>query len=441
VTDLLAARSQMAMSLAFHIVFAVAGIAMPLLMCLAEGRWRKTRDPVDLELAKRWMRGTAILFAVGAVSGTVLSFELGLLWPRFMALAGPIIGMPFSLEGFAFFLEAIFLGIYLYGWQRVPPLAHWLAGWMVALCGALSGVFVVTANAWMNTPAGFRWQDGRAWDVDPIAAVLNPAAFTQCLHMAIAAYVAIGFAVAGIHAHALRREKSNRFHRHALALALRGGGSYAVHQTRSGDLSAKHVAKHQPVKLAAMEGQWETRTHAPLRVGGWPDEENERTIGAIEIPGMLSWLGYGDVNARVQGLSDVPKENRPPVAIVHVAFQVMVGCGTVLALLALVAAALAWKRRGLPDSDGFLRAVTWCSPLGLVALEAGWTVTEVGRQPWVITGFLRTKDAVTPMPGLVVPFLAFTLLYVFLAAVVIVLLRRQVFASPRAAELPREPAS
>jgi cytochrome d ubiquinol oxidase subunit I len=434
VTDLLAARSQMAMSLAFHIVFAVAGIAMPVLMCLAEGRWLRTKDPVDLELAQRWMRGTAILFAVGAVSGTVLSFELGLLWPRFMELAGPIIGMPFSLEGFAFFLEAIFLGIYLYGWRRVPPVAHWLAGWMVALCGALSGVFVVTANAWMNTPAGFRWQDGRAWDVDPIAAMLNPAAFTQCLHMAVAAYVAIGFAVAGIHAHALRKDRANVFHRRALALALALGGVTALAMPVTGDWSAKVVAKTQPAKLAAMEGQWKTEARAPLRIGGWPDEAAETTRGAIEIPGALSWLAFGDADATVQGLSDIPKEDRPPVGIVHAAFQIMVGCGMALALLAVVSGVLALRKRGLPDSEWFLRVVTWASPLGLVALEAGWTVTEVGRQPWVITGFLRTKDAVTPMPGLVVPFLLFTLLYLFLAAVVLVLLRRQVFRSPRFTE-------
>src|SRR5262245_14937394 len=226
--DLLYARWQMGLSLAFHIVFAVIGMAMPVMMVAAEVAWLRTGRSEYLTLAKRWSKGTAVLFAVGAVSGTVLSFELGLLWPRFMELAGPIIGMPFSLEGFAFFLEAIFLGIYLYGWNRVPPVAHWLAGWMVALCGAASGVFVVTANAWMNTPAGFRWVDGKPVDIDPIAAMLNPAAGAQCLHMAVAAYVAIGFVVAGIHAHALRRDTTNRFHRHALALALLLGGSTAL---------------------------------------------------------------------------------------------------------------------------------------------------------------------------------------------------------------------
>jgi cytochrome d ubiquinol oxidase subunit I len=237
----------MAMSLAFHIVFAVVGIGMPLLMVISEGLWLRSRDPVWLELTRRWAKGTAIFFAVGAVSGTVLSFELGLLWPGFMAHAGPIIGMPFSLEGFAFFLEAIFLGIYLYGWDRVPPRAHWLAGVVVAVSGALSGIFVVTANAWMNTPAGFDWVDGRAVNVDPVAAMLNPAAFQQTLHMTIAAYVAVGFAVAGVHAFGLLREPRNLFHRRAFALALALGGAAAVLQPVSGDISARQVAESQPV--------------------------------------------------------------------------------------------------------------------------------------------------------------------------------------------------
>ena len=218
--DLLAARSQMAMSLAFHIIFAAIGIAMPLLMIIAEWKWLRSRDEIYLTLAKRWAKGTAILFAVGAVSGTVLSFELGLLWPGFMGYAGSIIGMPFSLEGFAFFTEAIFLGIYLYGWTRVPPRAHLFAGVMVALSGVLSGIFVVIANAWMNAPTGFRLVDGKPVDVDPIAAMMNTAALPQTLHMTLAAYAATGFAVAGIHAFMLMRDPTNRFHRAALAIAL-----------------------------------------------------------------------------------------------------------------------------------------------------------------------------------------------------------------------------
>jgi cytochrome d ubiquinol oxidase subunit I len=420
----------MAMSLAFHIVFAAVGIAMPFLMAVSEWRWLRSRDPVWLELTRRWAKGTAIFFAVGAVSGTVLSFELGLLWPGFMAHAGPIIGMPFSLEGFAFFLEAIFLGIYLYGWDRVPPRAHWLAGVVVAASGALSGVFVVTANAWMNTPAGFDVVDGRAVNVDPVAAMLNPAAFQQTLHMTIAAYQAVGFAVAGVHALGLLREPRNLFHRRAFALALTVGGTAAVLQPVSGDVSAKQVARWQPVKLAAMEAQWETQRGAPLRIGGWPDEEAETTRWAAEIPRGLSFLATGDFDGEVRGLTSVPREDRPPVAIVHLAFQLMVACGLFMAAVAALGAVLAWRRRRLPDDPAFLRLVVLAAPLGFLAIEAGWVVTEVGRQPWIIHGVLRTADAVTPMPGLVVPFAAFTLLYLVLAGIVIVLMRRQVFASP-----------
>lgn len=432
-SDLLAARAQMAISLGFHIVFAAAGIAMPLLMVIAEGRWLRSRDPIDLELTKRWARGTAILFAIGAVSGTVLSFELGLLWPRFMAHAGPIIGMPFSLEGFAFFLEAIFLGLYLYGWNRVPPLAHWLSGVVVAASGALSGVFVVTANAWMNTPAGFRMVDGRPVDIDPIAAMLNPAAFQQTLHMTIAAYLAVAAAAAGIHAFMLRRDPADPFHRRAFAIVFPVAAVMAFLQPLSGDLSARQVANSQPAKLAAMEGQFRTEHRAPLRIGGWPDEAAGVTRGALEIPGGLSFLAHHDVNAEVAGLDQVPRHDWPPVAPVHVAFQVMVGCGMALLASAVIGLALAWRRRGLPLARGYLALVVAVAPLGFVAIEAGWTVTEVGRQPWIIHGVMRTKDAVTLMPGLVWPFLAITALYVFLAVVVLHLMRRVVFERPHPA--------
>jgi cytochrome d ubiquinol oxidase subunit I len=428
--DLLAARAQMALSLAFHIVFAAPGIAMPLMMVLAEGQWLRTGDPVWRTLAQRWAKGTAILFAVGAVSGTVLSFELGLLWPRFMEMAGAIVGMPFSLEGFAFFAEAIFLGIYLYGWTLVPPRAHLVAGILVAVSGAASGIFVVIANAWMNAPTGFTLVDGRVTDVDPIAAMLNPAAFDQALHMTLAAYAATGFAVAGVHAVLLLRGRDHAFHRRALAIALLVGGSAAVVQPFSGDRLAKMTARTQPVKLAALEGQFVTERGAPLRIGGLPDEDAGVTRYALEVPRLLSVLAHGDPDAEVQGLDAVPRSLWPPVAVVHVAFQVMVACGLVLVAVSGWAAWLAWRGR-LASSRPFLGAVAVASPLGFVAIEAGWTVTEVGRQPWIVQGVMRTADAVTPMPGLVVPFLAFTTLYLFLAAIVAWLLVRQFTASPR----------
>jgi cytochrome d ubiquinol oxidase subunit I len=431
VSDLLAARSQMAMSLGFHIIFASIGIAMPLLMVIAEGLWLRSGNETYLKLAKRWAKGTAILFAVGAVSGTVLSFELGLLWPRFMEWAGPLIGMPFSLEGFAFFTEAIFLGIYLYGWERVGRRAHWFAGWMVALSGVLSGIFVVMANAWMNQPTGFDLVDGQPVNIDPVAAMFNPAAFQQTLHMTIAAFLSTSFAVAAIHTALLRREPGSEFHRKAIAIALSVGVVTAILQPISGDISARFLADNQPAKLAALEALWETEAGAGLTIGGFPDESTESTRFGVEIPYGLSLLGHHDPHAEVTGLDAIPDDEQPPVAIVHIAFQIMVGIGTLLLLVGLWGAFLAWRHRALPTQPWFQRALMCCGPLGFVAVESGWVVTEVGRQPWVIYGILRTEDAVTAVPNLVVPFVSFTILYVFLAIATAWLLYRQVVLEPR----------
>jgi cytochrome d ubiquinol oxidase subunit I len=429
--DLFAARSQMGVSLAFHIIFAVVGIGLPALMVIAELRWRRTGDAMYLELAKRWSRGAAILFAVGAVSGTVLSFELGLLWPEFMKQAGPIIGMPFSLEGFAFFTEAIFLGIYLYGWNRISARAHVVSGVIVAVSGAISGVFVVIANAWMNTPRGFTLVDGKFANIDPLAAMMTPAAFPQCLHMTLAAYAATGFAVAGIHAAMLLRDPANAFHRRAFAIAILVGAPAALLQLVSGDISARYVARQQPVKLASMEGEFVTMHGAPLRIGGIPSVAERRTKYAIEIPHGLSFLATHDFNAEIKGLNDFPENEWPPVAIVHVAFQIMVALGSFMALVALSVLILQWRKRDVVMLRWLMMAVVVAAPMGFICIEAGWTVTEVGRQPWVIYGILRTADAVTPMPGLVVPFLTFTALYVFLGVIVAWLLYQQIVRSPR----------
>jgi cytochrome d ubiquinol oxidase subunit I len=423
--DLIYARWQMGLSLGFHIIFAVIGMAMPIMMVAAEAAWLRTRRPEYLDLAKRWARGTAILFAVGAVSGTVLSFELGLLWPTFMAFAGPIIGMPFSLEGFAFFLEAIFLGLYLYGWDRLRSAAHVFAGVMVALSGALSGAFVVTVNAWMNTPAGFRVVDGVLVEVEPFTAMFNPAAGAQVVHMLLAAYSAVGIAVAGIHARLLLRDPADPFHRRAFVIALLVGLPPALAQPLAGDWAGKVLARTQPAKLAALEGHFETGTYAPLRIGGIPDVNAEETRYSIEIPGGLSFLAHGDPSARVVGLKDLPRDEWPPVLPVHIAFQVMVGIGSWLALLAIWAGLLSWRRR-LFESRLFLRAMFWSTTLGFVAIEAGWIVTELGRQPWIVQGVMKTSEAVTPMPGLVAPFILFTLIYIVLAAVVVALIRRTI---------------
>lgn len=429
-SDLFFARSQMAMSLAFHIVFAALGIGMPLLMAVAEGMYIRTGQSVYLDLSKRWAKGTAILFAVGAVSGTVLSFELGLLWPGFMEKAGAIIGMPFSLEGFAFFTEAIFIGVYLYGWNRLPPIVHWLSGVIVAVSGICSGIFVVTANAWMNSPSGFKIVDGRITDIDPVAAMLNQASFHEVLHMTLAAFVATGFSVAAVHAFFLLRRPQSHFHRDALGIALAVASVSIVLQIVSGDQSARAVGRLQPAKLAAMEAHYRTQTGAPLLLGGIPNDNTRTTGYALSIPCGLSLLLADNPNAKVTGLEEFPQSDWPNVRIVHWSFDVMVAAGMVMLALAGWWIWLRLKRRALTDHPWLLRALIVGGPLGFVAIEAGWVVTEVGRQPWIIYGVMRTENAVTPMTWLVVPFVAFTILYVFLGFIVLFVLRRQFLEAP-----------
>lgn len=424
-SDLYFARSQMAMSLAFHIVFAALGVGMPLLMAVAEGMYLRTGELVYIDLSRRWAKGTAILFAVGAVSGTVLSFELGLLWPAFMEKAGAIIGMPFSLEGFAFFTEAIFLGVYLYGWKRLRPVWHWLSGLIVAVSGVLSAVFVVTANAWMNAPAGFTVVGGKITEIDPIAAMLNKASFHEALHMTLAAFVATGFAVAAVHAFFLLRDRNNVLHRGALGIALAVAGISAPLQILSGDLSARAVSRLQPLKLAAMEADYRTETGPPLLIGGIPNDETLATAYAIRIPHGLSLLLTRKLDSKVTGLDEFPRGDWPNVRIVHWSFDLMVGSGMALFLVSAAAASLCWRRRGLPDATWFLRALVASGPLGFVAIEAGWVVTEAGRQPWIIYGVMRTESAVTPMHGIAAPFAIFTVVYLFLGVMVVLLLRRQ----------------
>lgn len=427
-SDLLAARVQMGTSLAFHIVFAVLGMGLPVLLLITEGLWLRTQNPVYLTLVRRWAKGFAILFAVGAVSGTILSFELGLLWPRFMAYAGGIIGLPFSAEGFAFFIEAIFLGLYLYGWDRLSPRAHWLTAIPIAVSGTLSAIFVISANAWMNSPAGFRIINGEVTDVDPVAAMFNDAWFQQSLHMVQAAFIATGLGVAGIYALGILRGKHDAYHRAGLTIALALASIFAPLQLISGDISARWVAENQPAKLAAMEGLFQTEAGAPLSIGGWPDIASRQTRFAVQIPRGLSLLAFHDPNAVVQGLDAFPPEDQPDPRIVHVAFQIMVGIG--FAIIGLVAWywIAAWRRRRRPGGTfpgpWLLRALVVATPLGFIAIEAGWTVTEVGRQPWIIYQVMRTSEAVTPVPNQFIALGGFTITYVILAVACAVLLVR-----------------
>lgn len=424
--DLLAARSQMAVSLGFHIIFSCIGMVMPFLMAYANYKWLKTGENDYYRLMKAWARGVAIFFAVGAVSGTVLSFELGLLWPEFMQHAGPIIGMPFSLEGAAFFLEAVALGLFLYGEKVLKPWVHFGSGLLVGISGVASGILVVAANGWMNSPAGFEWVRGQAINVDPIAAMLNEAWFTQALHMTIAAFVATGFGVAGVHAYQYWKNRSNLLHRRAFKIALTFGAIAALLQPLSGHLSADDVAHRQPIKLAAMESHFQTEKGASFVIGGVPDEASRQVNYAVKIPYLLSFLAYTDPLAEVKGLEAFPEEEWPPVAVVHFAFQIMIGIGVFLMGVALVYFFSQWKQRPWSDSSWFLKLLAICAPLGFVAVEAGWVVTEVGRQPWIIYGIMKTADAVTPMPGIAYSFYITTAIYIVLSWLVAWLMGRQI---------------
>lgn len=428
--DLFAARSQMALSLGFHIIFACIGMVMPFFMATSHYKYLKTNNPLYMDLTKAWSKGVAIFFVTGAVSGTMLSFELGLLWPEFMLHAGPIFGMPFSLEGTAFFIEAIFLGFFLYGWGKFKPWFHWFTGVVVGISGLASGILVVAANGWMNSPSGFDFVDGKFLNIDPVAALFNDAWFTQALHMSLAAFTATGFAVAGIHAYMILKGKNREFHRKAFTIAIVFGAIAALLQPISGDISAKDIAVRQPAKLAAMEAHFETSKSAPLIIGGIPDVEAKEVNYAIKIPGALSFLAHGDFEAEVIGLDQFPEEHHPPVAVVHYAFQIMVGLGMVLVGLSLLYFLSLWKKKDWQLKPWFLWLFALATPLGFIALEAGWTVTEVGRQPWIIYEIMLTKDAVTPIPGIKYSFFIFTAIYVSLAGIVSFLLYRQIKAVP-----------
>lgn len=423
--EFLAARLQMAVSLGFHIIFAAIGMVMPWFMFLAEWKWLKTKDPVYLDLAKAWARGVAIFFAVGAVSGTVLSFELGMLWPVFMEHAGPIFGMPFSWEGTAFFVEAIALGLFLYGWKRLHPKVHLYIGAIVGIAGVMSGVFVISANGWMNAPSGFDWIDGKAYNIDPVAAMFNKAWFSQAHHMIIAAFSATGFAVAGIHAILYLKNKLP-LHRKAITIALTFAAVAAILQPLSGDHAAKTVAKLQPAKLAAFESHFETQERAPLIIGGIPDVEKREVKYAIKLPGFLSFLAHGDFNAEVTGLDAFPEEEWPPVPITHYSFQLMVAIGMFLLLLGILFLAGSFKWKHWLEKPWWFYLLIVATPLGFIAIQAGWVVTEVGRQPWIIYGIMKTKDSLTPMPGIQYTFYTITAIYFVLSFIVVWLLSRQI---------------
>lgn len=428
--DFIAARSQMAVSMAFHIIFACVGMIMPFMMAISHFKYLRTGDETYKGLTKAWSKGVAILFATGAVSGTMLSFELGLLWPKFMEHAGPIFGMPFSLEGTAFFIEAIALGFFLYGWEKFNKWFHWICGVIVGISGLASGILVVAANAWMNSPTGFDYINGKYLNIDPIKAMFNEAWFPQAFHMTVAAFGATGFAVAGLHALMILKNKNVNFHKKAFNIAVYFAIIGAFLAPVSGDVAAKSVAKRQPIKLAAMEAHFDTEKGAAFVVGGIPNEEKMDIKYAIKIPKLLSFLVSNDFNSEVKGLKDFPRDEWPPVIVVHFAFQIMIFFGMVMMLIGVIYLLAKFKMKSWLQKKWLYRIFVAAIPIGYVALEAGWTVTEVGRQPWIIYGVMKTADAVTPMPGIQYSFYFFTLVFISLSLVILFLLQRQLKMVP-----------
>ncbi|GAB2988282.1 cytochrome ubiquinol oxidase subunit I [Amycolatopsis acidiphila] len=429
--DLAAARAQMGFSLAWHIVLACLGVGLPLLTVLAEWRGIRTGDQSYRLLARRWARAMGVLFAVGAVSGTILSFEMGLLWPGLMGTFGQVIGLPFAMEGIAFFIEAIFLGIYLYAWDRLEPRKHVLTGLPIIVAGIASAFFVVCANAWMNQPRGFTLQDGRVTAVQPWAAMFNPAAPPQTVHMILAAVMVACFLTASVYAVALLRGRRDRYHRLGFFLPLTIGAVVTPVQIVVGDWAARFVANYQPTKLAAMEGVYHTGTHVPLTIGGIA--QGDRLRYGLEIPDGLSLLVGYSPDTEIRGLDQVPRDRWPPVTGVHLAFDLMVGVGFFLLLVAvwLAVGAFLRRRRGrflLPRAFWVFGLVA--GPAAVVALEAGWTVTEEGRQPWIVQGVMSVRDAVNPAPGLMVGLWLVLVVYAGMTVGVVYVLRRLAKQTP-----------
>jgi cytochrome d ubiquinol oxidase subunit I len=417
-----AARSLMGLSLAFHIAFTAIGIGLPLMLFLAEGLALRTGNEAYRSLARRWTRVAAVLFAIGAVSGTILSFEFGLLWAPFMEQWGEVFGFPFALEGFAFFTEAIFLGVYIFGWNRLSPVAHWLVTVPIVISSAASAFFVISANAWMNQPRGFDLVDGKITNVRLVDAIFNPAMPYEVFHGTMASYVATAFGLAGIYAIAMLRGDHSDYNRRALLLSMGVALVAIVLQIGSGDFSARFLASNQPEKFAAMEGQFQTETGAPLRIGGIPLSGQGKTRYAIEVPKLGSFLAFHRFNAEVQGLNEFPADERPDPLIVHLSFQVMVGTGFFMLFVGLAFFGLWAFRRAQAMARTMLRLIAVTLPLGMVAIEMGWFVTEFGRQPWIVWQIMRVSEAATPQSGVIVLLIVFSGVYLGLTAGLLLLL-------------------
>jgi cytochrome d ubiquinol oxidase subunit I len=433
---LLQARQMQALSFAVHIPLVCFGIAFPVIILCVEGLYLRTGDQLYRVLARRWTKIMAALFAIGVITGTILSFEMGLLWPNFTATFGSVFGLGFAVEGFSFFLEAIFIGIYVYGWDRLSPRAHFVSGIPVAIAGFIGSLMVIAVNAWMNHPSGFHLQGGKAVDVHPFAALFeNSYLWHELVHMYVAGYLVTGFVLAGAYAIGRLRGRWGRYERTALAIPLTVAALAAPVQVLVGDWAAREVAVVQPIKLAALEGLGQTTRGAPSHILGW--YTNGQVKYGIRIPKLLSLLAFHDPNATVRGLDSVPAEDRPPINVVRVAFQTMVGIGTLLALLGTLFLFVRVRRKRLPESKWFYIALALAGPASVIALISGWVTTEVGRQPWVVYGVMRTSQAVTGASGIPVGYATLVVVYLGVALAVIWIMRRLASAP---LELPATPS-
>jgi cytochrome d ubiquinol oxidase subunit I len=421
-SNLLAARSQMAFTLGFHILLVPFGLCLPLFALIANSRGLRHRDPDALRLARRWSHAMGVLFAVGAVTGTVLSFELGILWPGMLGRFGDVFGLPFAIEGIAFFLEAIFIAIYIFGWDRLPPRLHLWLGAPLPLFGLLGAFSILAANSWMNTPRGFQLgAAGQVTAVRPWAAIFTPALGHELAHFVLAALIVAGFFVSSIYAVGMLRGRTDRLHRMGFLIPFSIAAVAAPLQMLVGDQSVRQVVKLQPIKFAAMEMVPRTATHVPERLGG--HMRDGVPTGGIPIPDMASILTGFHADTRIVGLDTVPPSDRPPATIVHWAFDVMLAAASALALLSVWFLFAWWRRRDLPRSRWFLRACACAGVVAMLALEAGWVMTEVGRQPWVVYGFLRTAEAVTRARGIWGSFALVVAIYLVVGVSLVLILR------------------
>jgi len=438
-TDLVMGRALFGITMAFHILFATLGVGIPLFISIAEGIGIAKHDPEWILIARRWTKAFVVLAAVGVVTGTIVGFNLTLLWPRFMQVAGRAIALPFFIEVFAFFLEAVFLGIYVYGWDRFQkPINHWLCSLPIVIGAALSGMLITTANSFMNAPRGFLWAHGQMTQINPITAMLNPATPTEVLHVLISAYLTAAFSLAAVPAYKLLRSTEHvGYYRKALSLTVGIGLVAAILTPILGDLSGKYLAEYQPEKLAAGEALFHTTANAPLVIGGIINAAAQTVTYGIHVPYMLSFLAYDDIHHKVLGLDAFARSTWPPL-LVHYFFDGMVGIGTYLLGVAVLYLLALWRR---------LRNIAWLqnkllyllllssAPLSMLAIELGWLYDEIGRQPWIVVGYMKVSQAFTTAGNITPLFFIFITLYILLGAATIYVLRSYFRRHPVSVEL------